>query len=162
MYRGNVLSSLQFVASDDDGNDDQTSALYFSANIGMEYQIVVDTASDETGAIHLGLTLAPGPANDDFVNARTLNGTADTSRGTNLRATKEPGEPAHAGNAGGESVWFKWTAPISGIATVSTVGSDFDTVLGVYKGTSVSSLTEVGSNDDAGDANQACCLGKRA
>jgi hypothetical protein len=33
--------------------------------------------------------------------------------------------------------------------TISTAGSSFDTVLGLYTGSSVSSLTEVASNDDA-------------
>ena len=47
VYRGNALPNLQFVASDDDGNGDQTSALYFSASIGREYEIAVETASHE-------------------------------------------------------------------------------------------------------------------
>jgi thiol-disulfide isomerase/thioredoxin len=38
-----------------------------------------------------------------------------------------------------------------GIATVHTRGSTFDTILAVYKGTSLLDLTEVGSNDDAND-----------
>src|SRR5204863_391183 len=57
-------------------------------------------------------------------------------------------EPLHAGNAGGKSVWYSWTAPASGQATINTAGSSFDTLLGVYRGTSVSALTLVGSNDD--------------
>ena len=66
-----------------------------------------------------------------------LTGTSATATGTNVGATKQAGEPNHAGNAGGASVWYKWTAPVTGTATVSTAGSNFDTLLGVYKGTSV-------------------------
>jgi hypothetical protein len=29
----------------------------------------------------------------------------------NTHATRETGEPPHAGNAGGRSLWFRWTAP---------------------------------------------------
>ena len=81
-------------------------------------------------------------------HATTINGNCTTVTGTNLGATKEPGEPNHADNVGGASVWWKWIAPITGSATVTTDGSNFDTLLGVYTGSSVSSLTTIASNDD--------------
>ena len=34
--------------------------------------------------------------------------------GSNSNATKQVGEPNHAGNAGGKSVWWRWTAPAAG------------------------------------------------
>ena len=95
---------------------------------------------------------APGfvPANNNFANAAplTLSGTSAQATGSNVAATKETNEPSHAGNAGGHSVWWKWTAPATGSFTVTTLGSNFDTTLAVYTGTSVSSLTLIGSNDD--------------
>jgi hypothetical protein len=66
--------------------------------------------------------------------------------GTNVRATKESGEPNHAGNIGGASVWYQWTAPASGSVTFDTIGSTFDTVLAAYTGSSVGALTSVASN----------------
>jgi len=90
-----------------------------------------------------------GPANDNFSNAIQVNGSSGQDTGTNVDATKESGEPDHAGNAGGNSVWWRWTAPSS----LDTHGSSFDTLLGVYVGSSVSSLTEVASNDDDGSSN---------
>jgi hypothetical protein len=83
-----------------------------------------------------------------------INGNCVTVTGTNVGATKESGEPNHAGNVGGASVWWTWTAPITGSATVSTDGSDFDTLLGVYTGSSVNNLTPVASNDDDQTGNQ--------
>jgi hypothetical protein len=88
------------------------------------------------------------PTNDNFANATVLSGSTITMTGTNANATKEPGEPNHAGNAGGKSVWYQWTAPSAGTVTIDTHGSTFDTLLGVYTGTSVSALTTVASNDD--------------
>ncbi len=88
------------------------------------------------------------PPNDNFANAVTLNGTTSSVNGTNVGATKEAGEPNHAGNVGGKSVWYKFTAPGSGTASLDTFGSGFDTLLGVYTGSSVSALTERASNDD--------------
>src|SRR5206468_4372667 len=60
------------------------------------------------------------------------------------------GEPNHAGNSGGKSIWWTWTAPSAGSVTINTRGSSFDTLLGVYTGGSVSGLTAVASNDDIG------------
>jgi thiol-disulfide isomerase/thioredoxin len=45
-------------------------------------------------------------------------------------------------------VWWSWNAPRSDTVTISTAGSSFDTLLGVYTGTSVSALTTIASNDD--------------
>src|SRR4030095_9181444 len=61
----------------------------------------------------------------------------------------EFGEPDHAGNSGGASIWFSWQAPTHGTMTFSTLDSDFDTLLGVYTGNSVSALSFVAGNDDA-------------
>ena len=70
--------------------------------------------------------------------------------GTNSAATREIGEPYHAGKFGSNSVWYVWHAPATGIATFDTRGSTFDTLLGVYTGTSLGSLTLVASDDDRG------------
>jgi hypothetical protein len=67
---------------------------------------------------------------------------------SNTFATKEDGEPDHAGDPGASSVWWKWTAPADGYTTFDTHGSSFDTLLAVYIGSSVSNLTLVDENDD--------------
>jgi subtilisin family serine protease len=92
----------------------------------------------------------PGaPENDAFVGALSLR-VANGSFGMNTSgASKEQGEPNHAGNPGGHSIWLRWTAPRAGTMVLKTQGSAIDTLLAVYTGTSVSSLTEVVSNDNA-------------
>jgi subtilisin family serine protease len=91
----------------------------------------------------------PGvPYNDEFVAAIPLRVDSSSFSLNTVGATKEPGEPNHAGNAGGTSVWVRWTAPRSGSATIDTRGSALDTLLAVYTGSSVSSLTPVTSNDN--------------
>jgi hypothetical protein len=65
-------------------------------------------------------------------------------------STKEAGEPNHAGNSGGHSVWFCWKAPPALNVTIDTFGSTFDTLLAVYTGSSLASLTPVTANDNAG------------
>lgn len=91
----------------------------------------------------------PGPVipqNDLFINATVVSGNAVTVIGTNSNASKEPEEPNHAGNAGGASVWWRWTAPEDGAAICTTAGSEISTLLAVYTGEDVSSLEEVASS----------------
>lgn len=90
-----------------------------------------------------GFIRAPG--NDNFANAYTLTGLTAYTNGSSVNATKEPGEPNHAGIPGGASVWWTWTAPATMTMALDTLGSSFDTLLGVYTGTSVSSLTTIAS-----------------
>jgi len=87
-------------------------------------------------------------ANDLFVNRISLSGRAAATFGSNVGASKEPNENAHAGFVGGKSVWWSWTAPATGSVTINTCGSGFDTLLAVYTGTAVNSLTPVVSNND--------------
>ena len=69
--------------------------------------------------------------------------TGDEGRvtGHNWMTTKETGEPNHAQNPGGKSVWYKFQAPGSGKVYFDTMGSTVDTVMAVYTGTGVSALT---------------------
>jgi hypothetical protein len=92
---------------------------------------------------------AAPPPNDAFAAALELVGESGTVSGTTAEATKEPGEAVHAGNPGGRSVWYRWTAPFSGSALIETCGSGFDTLLAVYAGAVASALTPVAANDDA-------------
>lgn len=97
---------------------------------------------------------AAAPSNDNFADAQEPNtGDTNPTHGTNVDATKEVGEPDHAGDVGGASVWYRWTATVTGDATVDTCDSNFDTTLGVYTGDSVGGLTEVTADDNG------CILG---
>ena len=91
---------------------------------------------------------ADPPSNDYFTNAFTLRGYRGAVSVPTAEATKEPLEPAHAGNAGGASVWFQWTAAVAGQLTLDTTAANYDTVLAVYVGESLGSLVLVAANDD--------------
>ncbi|MSU59584.1 MAG: HYR domain-containing protein [Pedosphaera sp.] len=91
-------------------------------------------------------------AGDNFVDRVTITGQSGQLGAANLGATRETDEPLHAGKPGGKSVWYTWTSPITGIATLGTRGSDFDTLLGIYTGTNVAFLSAIGSDEDGGGA----------
>ena len=88
--------------------------------------------------------------NDNFQNAISISGNTQSIAWNTNSASKQTGEPSHAGNSGGKSVWWKWTANKSDLLIIDTEGSTFDTTLGVYTGNNVSLLTEVASDDDSG------------
>lgn len=100
----------------------------------------------------VNLLEAARPANNNFANAAAVTGSSGTVTGVSLLANKEAGEPNHAGNLGGASVWWKWVAPSAGQVSLDTHSSNFDTLLGVYQGAAVSTLTSIASNDNDGTA----------
>jgi len=106
----------------------------------------------------LNLMEAARPANDAFANRVAIAAGSGSTGGGNVLATKETGEPAHAGNAGGTSVWWRWVAPAAGQVALNTHGSSFDTLLSVYTGASVSGLATVASNDNDGSSGNASGL----
>src|SRR5258707_3711142 len=87
-------------------------------------------------------------SNDNFTNPTLLSGPPLSLSQYNACSSKEPGEPNHAGNPGGHSVWFTWTPASNQTAIVTTRRSDFDTLLAVYTGNPPSTLSLVPSNDD--------------
>jgi hypothetical protein len=93
---------------------------------------------------------AERPSNDLFNRAENLTsqGCDASSEGSNVGARAQAGEPA----GGGKSVWFSWKAPRNDTVVIDTHGSDFDTLLGVYRGGAVNNLSTVAANDDDPEA----------
>ena len=90
-------------------------------------------------------TILPAPPNDRFSGATRITGRSGRATGSNVGATDENGESGR----GTKSVWWRWQAPDNGRLTLGTIGSNFDTTLGVYTGIRVSSLQSMAENDDA-------------
>ena len=78
----------------------------------------------KTACLLLVLTVAPLLAADNFASATTLTGISASSTESNQTATEESGEPAYSNNSTHyRSLWWKWTAPSHGRATVDLNGS---------------------------------------
>jgi hypothetical protein len=146
VYQGTSVGSLVSIAQDDDSGAEACSRVIFTATAGATYQIAVDGYFGASG--NITLRVKPGLLNDDFVDRLELKGTYDFVIGSNVGADWEGGEPYHWDSTGEQSVWWKWQAPISGVVTISTAGSSFDTIMAAYTGTSVSGLARVADNDD--------------
>lgn len=96
--------------------------------------------------------------NDQFAQRYPIVGTgALTSTGSNIGFTSESGEPSDLiGGGGTSSAWWVWTSPCtfqvsSPSAFLDTSGSSFDTVLALFSGSSLSTLSLMAADDDGGD-----------
>jgi hypothetical protein len=150
VYTGASVGSLALIASDNDiSGSNPRSRVTFSVTAGTTYRIAVDGFNGDSGAVVLNWSEVTGPPlNDSFSSAIVLAGSSGSTNGTNINATKQSGEPNHAGNTGGSSIWYRWTPVNGGQVTFNTLGSTFDTLLAVYTGSSVGSLSVVATNDD--------------
>jgi hypothetical protein len=89
------------------------------------------------------LPAPPAPGNDLFADAYLLTGMSVTTTGYVRSSTLEAGEPDPTGNDDGHSVWYTWTSPTNGVATIDVSQSDFAAVLAVFTGQAVNSLSLV-------------------
>lgn len=151
VYTGTDLSNLAFVAEDDNRGAEGAALVKFYASRNTSYHFVIDgRLPSGPGQGKVLLTLAPSVAeNDNFAERTTISGPLIQIPDSNANATREPGEPNHGGNTGGHSLWWTWTAPVTGPAHIKTLHNTFDTTLAVYTGTQLSSLVLVAENDDA-------------
>jgi len=145
------VQSLTLEAANDDINPFArifTSRVFLNVVEGQEYRIAIDGFAGTRGPTVLNWASGT-PSNDNFSSAQVLIDQSGTVTGATLFATKELGEPDHAFSLGGHSIWYEWTLPLEGFATIDLSGSTFDTLLAVYTGESVDALTLVTQNDDS-------------
>lgn len=138
------------IAQPANGTTNWTSPALLKPGLNTVRAQAVDNAGNFSTptSIQIRYTI-PVPSNDFFYNAVALSGLSGTNSGGTSSATKQVGEPNHAGSVGGKSVWWTFEAPTDGLLVLSTTNSTFDTLLGLYTGTNVSSLTQIAGNDDA-------------
>lgn len=108
------------------------------------------TAGDAVGKVGAVSEPFSNPSNDNFENAATLSGSSGFLYSNNVNATAEPGEPATNGITPEKTLWWQWTAPSTGTLVLSTYGSSYETILGVYTGSALASLTSVGAAHEEG------------
>jgi hypothetical protein len=143
----------------------QAGHQYAIAADGNGYYVPVPPGDPEPprpvveGEIKLTIEATPTPPNDNFENATPIESPVYESpagdrrfmtyvQGYNWGATKQRGEPEHAGEPGGASVWFSWVAPETGEAAIGT-GIGVPGIVAVYTGDSVDDLTPIGSSADS-------------
>lgn len=158
IHTGSAVNALSLVAQNDDvgllrmGNEWvylTSSRVRQVFQAGIPYRIKVDGFAGREGAITLNI--ARPPENDNIASATVVTGLRWNTTVNNTGASFEPGEPRHAGEYGGVSVWYRWTAPATQDFTIATPVSTMTTLLAVYTAANpavpdVNELTPVASS----------------
>ena len=150
VYTGSALNALTPVATaaaNQPGGPAYSQAT-LAVQAGVKYEVTVQGQAGATGATMLNFDVVP--ANDSFSSPAVLSGRAALLTDVNVNATVQAGEPKILPNSGGHSLWYSWTAPQGGPYEVSAYSPDFDPLVGVYTGGSLSALTSVGAAAGAG------------
>ncbi|MBI4658559.1 MAG: hypothetical protein HY735_06870 [Verrucomicrobia bacterium] len=115
--------------------------LAFEAAAGREYALAVDGFAGAAGTFLFTLGYPPPPPNDNFANRTPLLGPSISVQTSNLFAGKEDGEPEkHAGVVSSRTIWYAWSAPVSGPVTLNIRGEGFITWGAAYTGNSITNL----------------------
>jgi hypothetical protein len=156
VYTGFAVNGLTQVASDDDACTSPNangSQVTFNAVAGTTYRVALRGFAGNEGTFTLNLKMPP--QNDNFANAQTFSGGNATVNGTTLAATREAGEPDHSTDTDGaswlgdHSVWYRWTAPFTGPVEMNTCTTNIDSILAVYTGSNLGTLSRVVDNNNA-------------
>jgi hypothetical protein len=144
---------------DPDGNSNPNDA----STMWLPGETFTDSANNisikVTGATSSGFTIninpsAPSPPNDNFANAQLISANTLSNNGTTRGATREINEPDHSTDTDGfswlgdHSVWYNWTSPLSGSMSIDTCQANIDSILAVYTGSSLDSLSRVTDNNN--------------
>jgi hypothetical protein len=111
-----------------------TNAAYvsFGAMAGLTYWVRVWSAAGLAGTLHIQAIVSPPLQNDLCSGAIPLAFGRPYSEST-AKATSS-GDPIVFSGSLTKGVWFTLTPEVSDKVTISTCGSDFDTILEVYSG----------------------------
>lgn len=159
-----ALQPLVNGCNDDNGPscDGEQASITFNGVAGTVYRILIAGYSGATGT--LTVTVNPttnppdGPVNDNCLGAILVSaGSTVTTDTTGATSTGDPTPSCQPDS--GAAVWYSFTPTATGPVTVSTCGSEFDTVLSVYSGPCGTITPVAGAcNDDNGPA----CAGEQA
>jgi hypothetical protein len=166
-----TLQSLTLLGCNDDSGSDRRSEVSFLAQAGQTYYIQVGGYEARFGNLVLHVQAAVcgdgtcdvgedaascaadcgAPANDDFADAIAVTALPFSIETSTEHATVEDGEPGFPCGSIGATIWYRWSPSEDVAVTADTFGSDYDTMIAAYSGTSLASLSLLACNDDATD-----------
>ena len=142
IFHGNRLNKLQLLYVDPTA--DSPVRLPVQANV--TYQIAIHSPINLAAAlpVQLRLRFAEDSPNDAFTNAIPLVGEQVTFSGANYNASREAGEPPRDigfhNTPVNATLWWRWTAPTSGVVNISRVGGEFAAFVEMFEGSTLDSL----------------------
>ncbi|MFH1716732.1 MAG: hypothetical protein ABIF19_05230, partial [Planctomycetota bacterium] len=154
VYNGTYCNPTEddLIDCNDDFGNSYDPELTFKAVAGHDYLIEVGGYNEDAtgrGLLTIDSGAAPPPfSNDKCQNARPVGNVTNLAFDTQDATFDGPGHCMNSPN-----IWFRYTAPCTGQATVSLCGSSFDTMLAIYDGSECypKQSDMIGCNDDACD-----------
>lgn len=150
VYSG-TCGALDCVTGNDDGAGlGGRSRVTFTAAAGATYYVYVTGFSSNTGNYVLNVACADPLPNDLCSSAISIE-CGGTATGTTVGASNTGAPSATCGTSlnTAPGVWYSFSTPVAKSVTVNTIGSTFDTKLGVFSG-ACNALVCIGGNDDGG------------
>ncbi|MDB6038479.1 MAG: hypothetical protein JWM99_2320, partial [Verrucomicrobiales bacterium] len=149
VYNGTNLTDLQIQGANSDMWRSSNTVFYSRA--GETYFFRVSSAGTAAGEFDLKGEFEPAPINDDFKNAISVGSLHQRLQGDTRMATLEAGESrvspaANLSISFGHSLWWRWTAPQSGIGTFTIADMNAHPFLTVFSGDSLEALTPISFN----------------
>ncbi|MBN8246518.1 MAG: hypothetical protein J0L84_03650 [Verrucomicrobia bacterium] len=126
VYRGDSLAALQLEARSRVGDGTLPPV---RVQEGVRYAIAASQWTDPGApqpAPHVAsfhIQFLPLPENDSFAERTRLDGHQAILRGHTAGASREAGEPETPGAEQSPTVWWEWTPPATGLATMRSVES---------------------------------------
>jgi hypothetical protein len=118
----------------------------FRIHAGQAVHLAAESFYQRFDPFLLHIRLVRPPANDTFSARSQITGLDFFARTNTLLATRDLGEPGHAGQIGGHSIWWSWTAPSDGVVTLLVTNTAIEQpLLAVYQGATLNSLQLVAS-----------------
>jgi hypothetical protein len=93
---------------------------------------------------------AAAPSNDAFANARSIGALPATIAGNNASATMQRNDPASQCTSSVKTIWYRLTLPNAAYVLVDTHGSQHWTGVSIWRGPSLSTLSEVACSYGSG------------
>lgn len=157
VWTGNSVATLTEVAcsygSERTGDDQEAGKAAFRAKAGVKYYIQVNAAEDGDfgGPITLHVKVVTPPSNDQFGAAQAIPLPFHTVA-NNTNATTQPDEPAGVPCEDSRAtLWYRVTPSQDMVIRADTLGSQPDTILAVFTGTTLANLQYRNCDDDTSE-----------
>ncbi len=142
-----------------------SSVVSLAVTNGQTVRIHVGSAFsgiNQQGDFAIRASLRSAPANDMFANATDLGEVASASQvGYNTAAELYgTSEPSISGNNRPKMVWYRWTAPTTGSATIDTCDTWGNLTIGVFN--AATTTPALGDLQGIGGATDGCSAGHGA
>jgi hypothetical protein len=150
VYGGSTCPSGSAIACSDDDCGVQSQAAFVTSP-GASYIFQIGSSPGNPGGTGtFSISYLPPSTNDNCATPDVISGNVQVPFDNSLASTGTQGQNNPGCVNVKRDLWYRWTAPVAGIAHLSTCGQTaVDTAIAVYAGGTCPTATSVACDDDA-------------